>query len=264
MPLLAQIPETVPHVLVVSDRTGADISAVGRGGQQLEREVTGRTYPIHRVSAGGWAEKHVQQRVENTWEENARLVARTVTELVAEYRAELVLVSGEERSRGELIRALGDTQELDVVEVAGGSRAPGTDEDHFRTELDKLLADRMAVRIALYAAAFREQVGRAQAGKDGRAVDGLADALAALRAAQVDTLLINDDPSADGTLLIGPEPTALAQTRTELHALNVTDIREDRADAALARTAAGTDAELILVPREELPLRDGVGCLLRY
>jgi hypothetical protein len=35
-------------------------------------------------------------------------------------------------------------------------------------------------------------------------------------------------------------------------------------DAALVRTAAGTDADLVIVPVEELQLTGGVGALLRY
>lgn len=39
---------------------------------------------------------------------------------------------------------------------------------------------------------------------------------------------------------------------------------EPAAGAALLRAAAGTRAELIVVPEEELPVEDGVAVLLRY
>ena len=38
----------------------------------------------------------------------------------------------------------------------------------------------------------------------------------------------------------------------------------DRADAALARAAAATGAELRFVPDDEQPPRSGAGALLRY
>jgi hypothetical protein len=77
-------------------------------------------------------------------------------------------------------------------------------------------------------------------------------------------LLVNDDPTADGSLFVGPEPKHLALTHDELRGLGVEKPLEDRADAALVRASAGTDAELIVVAKEELALRDGVGALLRY
>jgi hypothetical protein len=259
MPLVAQTRETVPHVLVVVDRIGADITAVGRGGEQLDREVEGKTYPIHKVSQGGWSEKRIQQRVENTWEENAGLVARSVTEAAQVCGAEVVLVAGEDRARSELQRAFGPDLQADVIEVSGGGRAAGIDHEHFTVEVDKLLSDRVAVRVALHAAKFREELGQRD-----RAAEGLAASVDALRLGQAETLLVNDDPTADGSLFVGPEPKHLALTHDELRGLGVEKPLEDRADAALVRASAGTDAELIVVAKEELALRDGVGALLRY
>jgi hypothetical protein len=65
-------------------------------------------------------------------------------------------------------------------------------------------------------------------------------------------------------LFLGPEPLQVARTRDELLAMGATEIFEDRADAALVRAAAGSGAEFVVMPVEELSLTDGVGGLLRY
>jgi hypothetical protein len=80
----------------------------------------------------------------------------------------------------------------------------------------------------------------------------------------VRALLIVDDPSADGTLWIGPEPTQLAIDRDELRVYGVADPVQDRTDAALARAAALTDAELWFVSPAELNSPDGVAAVLRF
>ena len=41
-------------------------------------------------------------------------------------------------------------------------------------------------------------------------------------------------------------------------------IAQDRADAAIVRAVAATDAELHFIPDGEQPPRHGVGALLRY
>jgi hypothetical protein len=61
---------------------------------------------------------------------------------------------------------------------------------------------------------------------------------------------------------IGPEPTQLSTDPAELAAWGVEEPMRERADAALARAVAATDAELWFVPRLESP--DGIGALLRF
>ncbi|HEV2087806.1 MAG TPA: Vms1/Ankzf1 family peptidyl-tRNA hydrolase [Cryptosporangiaceae bacterium] len=258
MPLVAQTGEAVPHVLAVVDRIGADITAVGSGGN-VETEVTGSDHPIRKVAPGGWSQRRFQQRVEETWQHNAGRVARAVTDAALACAAEVVLVAGEERARSELLSAFGDDLPAEVVEVSGGGRAAGVDEEAFTAEVEKLLAERAAVRLTATMADYR-----AEAGRGGRAADGLAPCVDALRRAQVRTLLVNDDPSADATLFVGPEPTDLALRPEDLSDLGVAEPPEDRVDAALVRAAAGTDAEIVVVPAAELPLTGGVGALLRY
>src|SRR5829696_7579518 len=62
-PLLSDAMSSIPHVIVVSDRTGADIVTVVDGEEDHE-QVDGDTEPIHRSNPGGWSQRRYQQRVE--------------------------------------------------------------------------------------------------------------------------------------------------------------------------------------------------------
>ncbi|HEX8628120.1 MAG TPA: peptide chain release factor 1, partial [Catenuloplanes sp.] len=99
---------------------------------------------------------------------------------------------------------------------------------------------------------------------DDAASGGLAAVVSALQRAQVDTVLLVDDPSSTDTLWIGPAPMQVATSADELRAMGVEDPVEVRADAALLRAVAGTDAALVLVGPGEAPLPHGVGAVLRY
>ncbi|MFI7292705.1 hypothetical protein [Streptomyces sp. NPDC050121] len=65
-------------------------------------------------------------------------------------------------------------------------------------------------------------------------------------------------------LWAGSEPTQIALSATDLEPYGVLGFQEDPPGAALIRALVRTGAELVVVAREELPLEDGVGVLLRY
>ena len=89
---------TVPHVMVVTDRIGADIIGVTAGNVAERREVDGETEHIHRGRFGGWSHRRFQQRAENTWESNAKLVAEEVCEVAHKIGARVVTVAGDDRA----------------------------------------------------------------------------------------------------------------------------------------------------------------------
>src|SRR3712207_4659125 len=61
LPVLRQLPGRVPHVVVLVDRTGGDITYVGLPGQEPEEEtVKGETFHTRKVKVGGWAHDHWQ------------------------------------------------------------------------------------------------------------------------------------------------------------------------------------------------------------
>src|SRR5918911_592874 len=61
LPVLRQLPGRIPHIVVVADRVGADITYLGAPGQvEDEKTVEGETFHIRKVKVGGWAHDHWQ------------------------------------------------------------------------------------------------------------------------------------------------------------------------------------------------------------
>jgi hypothetical protein len=97
---------------------------------------------------------------------------------------------------------------------------------------------------------------------DGTAVSRVGEVVAALAAAQVDTLLL--DPSAvdDRTLLALGDAPWVATAPEE--ALGAEVLAELPAASALARAALLTDARVVLASAGALPGGTGLGALLRW
>src|SRR4051794_12408493 len=81
-PLIEWHQQAVPHVVVVTDRRGADLLAFGPQGGEPVSQVGDSDDPISKAAAGGWSQRRYQQRAENAWDENAKDVGSAVTDLV--------------------------------------------------------------------------------------------------------------------------------------------------------------------------------------
>jgi hypothetical protein len=260
LPYVRQHIWTVPHVLAVVDRVGADVKAYGSLSEPRdEREVDGRTLHIHKVKVGGWSHKQFQRRSENLWDQNAREVAEAVDALVAEVGAKVLAVAGDVRAREALERHLGSRSREALVILEHGGRAAGASDEALREELLTKVRLRAVDDMSDILRRFEEQRGRHEA-----AVEGLPAVVAALRRGQVDTVLLRDDPSATTQLWVGPEPLHLGLDTADIEALGVSEPLQDRADAAIVRALAATDAALVLAPAGKASLADGLGALLRY
>ena len=264
MPMVAQLGPVVPYVLAVVDRTGADVSVHGPRGTESET-VQGDDTEVHKVKVGGWAQDRYQNRSENLWEANARQVAEVVDSGVKRVAAQVVVVTGDVRARTALVDSLGEHARSLVVQLEGGTRHEGGDEEKLRAEVEEAVARVAADQDQAVLDRFGEARGRAASGVgDVLAVAGLSDTVGALRAAAVETLLIVDDPSSNAMGWIGPEPVHIALTAEELTELGVRDPVQDRLDAALVRAAAGTDAAIVTLVPGQLELTHGLGATLRY
>jgi stalled ribosome rescue protein Dom34 len=236
----------------------------GPQGEAVET-VQGDTSEVHKVSAGGWAQQRYQHRSENLWEANARLVAERVESGVRQVAAQLVVVAGDIRARTALLDSLGEHARSLVVQLEHGARAEGIEDDKLRTEVEEVVARVAAEQDQAVLDRFTEAMGRAASGVgDIVAAAGLSDTVAALRQAQVETLLVVDDPSSDALAWIGPEPVHIALTAEELTELGVREPVRDRLDAALIRAAAGTDASIVTLAPGQLELTHGLGATFRY
>jgi hypothetical protein len=240
MPLLAQRPPAAPHLRVVANRAGGEVIAVGAGGTQ-RGEAGSRRWPVHKVAGGDWSQLRYQRRAEEAWEENAKQLAATVADAAQRVRPEQIVMAGDNRARSLVLRHLSAplqsrTVELDQ-EVAPDSAAMARAVDHSITAL----ADREC------RARFGEwQARRAHSGT----VEGLAATLAALREGRVSDLFIADRPASTATVWIGPEGADVAVSEDELRTRGVADPVRERADAAIVRALAATDAELHFLPED--------------
>jgi hypothetical protein len=94
----------------------------------------------------------------------------------------------------------------------------------------------------------------------GLAVEGLARTMAAFRDGQVSDLFLADDPSSTASAWIGPVGSDLAASEGELLERDVPTPVTDRADAALVRAAALSDAELHFLPTDLVEGGDAAAC----
>jgi Bacterial archaeo-eukaryotic release factor family 2 len=259
MPLVAQRGEEIPYVLVLSDRTGADVTGLAVGAGPRRATVRGtEEYPVRKVRRGGWSNPRYQQAAEESWKRNAGQAAAAVAELAEAVGAEVIVVGGDVRSapltaeqlprrwRGRVVvtdagdRHARDEQELDDVTIQAVADVA---DRHTRDAIDR----------------FNAQRG------DGTASTGLADVVTRLQRGQVDTVLLVDDPSSTDMLWIGPgDPSLVAVDEATLRQSGVERPQQVRADAALVRAIAGTSADLVLVGPGEVPLEHGIGAVLRY
>lgn len=251
MPLLAQHRPLVPHVRVSATREGGEIVAIGGAGERWRDWIAGRAWPVHKTSVGGWSQDRYQRSVEETWNENAKVLAAEVIAAAGQVDAVHVLVAGDVRARSLLLSHL-------TAPLAGSAVVIG----------EEIAADSPAMAEAADQALSqwadswtRERFDDWQARlAHGLAVEGLAPVMAAFRNGQVSDLFVADDPSSDAMAWIGPAGDDLATSREELLERNVPGSAADRADAALVRAVVCTDAELHFLPADLVKTGDPAAC----
>ncbi len=267
LPFLARRAEVVPHVVVLVDRTGADIYLnAGYNQTKLDRsqpeQVAGADqFPVHKARRDTWSERHFQNRVDNNWAENAQNVADSVNKHVHETGAQLVLVAGEVRARALVLDALAERLpgQVDIAETAAGGKADGAALEPVQQAVhDAILRIRWRHRRQVLEK-LRQGVGRGD-----YAVTGIEPVLAAVRRGELETLVISDDPSSNARVWIGPEPLLLATDREQLAAFGVDEPAQVRLDSALIRAIAGSGADLLVTPNAHSYLDDGLGATLRF
>src|SRR4051794_34298646 len=258
MALVSGYGEQVAWLRVVIDRTGADLVAATETGRRRTATVRGsESFPIRKPKPGGWSQLRYQHAAEESWERNAAQAAEGVADLAQSVGAEVVVVAGDVRARRLLVEHLPERWRSRTLETEAGSRAAGADPEP--------LDDATLLAVAELADRHVTDVldrFRVERGNDGAAGVGLAATVAALQRGQVDTLLLVNDLSSTEKLWIGDSPTELALSPDELRAMGTANPREVRADAAVLRALAATDADLVLVGPDDLDV--GVAALLRY
>ncbi len=260
MPVARALADAVPYAVVRLDRAGADLELVGPyGGTDRTEVVEGGHDVLHKVPGGGWSQRRYQERVEDSTARNVGHVVERLSQVVRRERPQLVLVTGEDEAMAELRGHAPPELSDRLVVLDSGGRAAGTDAEAEQEAIDAALHDYREQTRRELLDTFAEQISRQQ-----RAVEGLAPVVEALRRGQVDRLLLHDDPTSTLRLWVGEQPLQLGMTRQDSIEAGAAAPTEVRADAALTWALVGSDAEITLVPQDEVSLEGGIGALLRW
>jgi hypothetical protein len=252
VPLVAWQQSTVPHLVVVTDRTGADITAVSLDRVERSEQVDGKTLHLQRSAPGGWSQRRFQQRAENQWEDNAREVADQIAAIADEIGAALIVVAGDVRAKQFLGKHLPSPWVELMREVEGGrddwSLESITEES---VRLEASAAAELTVSVL-------ERFAEAQG--NGLAASDVDETLAALNERRVDTLLVVDDsesidePEAEAAAVGADDPAMIS---TEESAVEATGQQAEEAplvDAAIHAALSG-GASVRIVPAHAVPAR---------
>ncbi|RBY79347.1 hypothetical protein DQ239_06855 [Blastococcus sp. TF02-09] len=256
LPVLRQLAGRVPHVVVLIDRVGADITFANLPERDDEQaSVEGDTLHIRKFQGGGWAHHRYQHNTENLWIHNVDGVAKQIDAMVRRHSVRFVLVAGDVRARQILTDRAGSWSHL-IVSMDEGGRAAGASREPVDTREAELVAEHEAREIA-------ETVEKVQAAAaHGLSVTGRDRVVEALRKGQVETLVLADDPD-DETLLVGGSPLELGVKQQDMEALG-TDGTAVPADRAFVQAAVAGSSGVVVVPQAAMPDQVPVAAVLRY
>lgn len=261
LPLVDSLSLRVPHVVVLADREGGDVLAYTTSADPVETAThDSGAWPVHQTGVGGWSSKRYDNTVRNSWEESAREVATLVDNVAKDIGAKLVIGSGDTRALSLLTEHLPEHLREDFVTIDGGGRHVDGGDDVIAEQVITTLADYVARDTLRTLERFAQERGRGE-----QACEGVRDTIAALRMAQVGTLLLTDAFDAGRPVWFGPEAVQLGLTKADLVDMGVEHPQEGQLADVLLRAAYGTGAEVrILAADAEQSPAEGVGALLRY
>src|SRR4051794_14697202 len=145
LPVLRQLPGRIPHIVVVTDRVGADITVSSAPGMTIEeKEVEGDSFQIRKFPGGGWAHHRYQHNAENKWIHNAENVAESISSMARRLAPKFVLVAGDVRARQILTARASDLWSDLIVNMDEGGRAAGADLEPVNRREAELVAEHEA------------------------------------------------------------------------------------------------------------------------
>lgn len=278
LPLVDWAQNRLPHVVVLADRRGADILAYTDAAQpDISASVDTSRFPDHKTGTGGWSALRYEHKVEEDWKASAKDAAAAVERAAQQIDARVIIAAGDTYAvdgiRDHLPTAM---QPIYRVIEGGGRSEDGSDAlvaERVMEQLGDVIA-RNTIDLLADFAKYRNRAAKQRHSVDfgggqpdvaANAADGVAETVAALRMAQVGTLLLSDLLHEEDPAYFGPDPSHLALEPEALRDLGVGDPRRASLIDVLLRAAIGTDAQIRLVPgdTEDSP-KEGVGALLRY
>jgi hypothetical protein len=260
-PLLEWVQAQVPYVVVVTDRTGADITGFEDTRHPLATvRVDGPDDEIERNAPGGWSQPRYQRRAEDSWEHNAAAVAAQTARIAHAVDAHLVIVTGDVRAVQLLDKELAGAKHHDLVveHLTGGRHPDGSEEEREARAARKVrgfLADRAAALLATLADLR---------GPAGLAVDGVTATLTALTEGRVATLIVDAGAPTHPAVWFAAPPAAIAVNPAEVFERHHSVRSGPPVDVAI-RAALLTGATVRVLPAGTgAELHDGIGALCRF
>ncbi|MDQ3964584.1 MAG: hypothetical protein M3277_11855 [Actinomycetota bacterium] len=259
LPLVEWSQNNPDYAIVFCDRTGADIHVVHRQWRTrtfaFKRDLEHHDVAVPRP--GGWAHSRWQRSTENLWEFNSREVAERLGKIVQEEDLDFVLVSGDVSAVRYLKDHASELLREEIIDT--GINAHSFDE--IGDELERALSGVVATRIKATLERYQEERGQHDL-----ATEGWEDTFAALRMAQVATLLIGDQAQHRHAYFILDDPNQISLDRAELEGIGAGEVLEADAVTVAVRAAVGTDADVCVVPDlgSQHGPKHGIGALLRF
>ena len=261
LPVLTWAQERPAYVLVVIDRTGADLEAsIGGGAEPVYSEVEGPDDEIERNAPGGWeglTQGRYQRRAEDSWAHNAGAVAEAAASALQRVEGKILVISGDVRAQQLLLEKLPEwvNQTCTIKRINGSRHADGSHK--VRAEL-VAHAVQEACEEDLRAVWMKFAEERAP---HGMAVEGAHDTLAALAASRVATLLVKGDDGMEAWFNHAPTDVAPADEDAPVSP----DARRGPLVDVAVRAALLTGAQVRVIPPDaDYGPSQGVGGICRY
>lgn len=240
----------IVHRVRSAEHDGAD--------EDLEIDCESGRWPTSRVARGGRSHRRIP--VDGWPKEAEQLIGELVAAMDTD-GTEMIVLAGDPWAVNSLMRGSPSRLHGALVKLKDGQhrrREPGRAllEEELAILFDGRLSDHDGHQVDTFLG---------QRARHPEYVEGVPAAVAALQRGQAQSLILTRPVQVARHLWVGAAPTHLALTGEELSAFGLHYYWEEpAAGAALIRAAAGTQAELISVPDDELPLEDGVAVVLRY
>jgi hypothetical protein len=258
--LLAWEQDHPPYLLVVTDRTGADITAAAGAGQPEQTwTVVGPDDEIERKQGpGGWSQPAYQHRVEDSWRHNAARVAEEVTTRAVAVGAQVLVLSGDVRAVQLLSERLPKDHGLLMHHITGSRAADGSQATRPR-RVEQALREAAEAQTARLLNALHDNLG-----PDGLAVEDVKDTLDALACGRVATLLVRPFAADSRVALFGTGPTDIYPDH-DAAAQSSAPVRSGRLIDVAVRSAllSGAHVRVITQSTPSEPV-GGIGALCRY
>lgn len=256
-PLLYKRQRKLAHVCVTADRLGAVINAYEPGGNEMQRVVEGDpSDPIHKAQAGGWSQRRFELRVENSWDQHAKMAAEEIDQVAATCKARRIFLAGDVRAVQLIQEHLSPSARAIVYEVHGSRANDGSpliDQEAVDTALE-LMVNNDTNALLEKLAEERGQVDRAASGPQ-EVIDALAQG-------RVEVLFVPLLDTDDRQCWFGEKPSQIAFSESRVRALGANHPVGGRMVDAMIRSAIGSSSGIRIVEAEAMS--NDYAALLRW